>query len=153
MWRVCGVCLVLAGCAGLGAGTVPAEQDAGEGAVAQQPAHAAEPAQAALERLSRIETIRAPSDWTPVWEVTGGTTLGEVLGEWGDRADVEIVMFTDRVYEIASSHQFTGSFEDAVDGLLLGLGDLAYAPIGQMSGDGRVLTIYHRVPERRGQDE
>ena len=82
-----------------------------------------------------------------VWEVAGGSTLSDVLREWGERADVEVVMLTDRVYEIVSSHRFTGGFSDAVRVLLFGLGDLAYAPIGQMTQDGRVLAIYHRVPD------
>ena len=89
----------------------------------------------------------------PTWEVAGGTTLEEVLGQWGEVAGVEVVMLTDRVYEIASSHRFTGEFREAVRALLFGLGGLAYAPIGQLSNDGRVLAIYHRGPERREEGE
>lgn len=89
----------------------------------------------------------------PTWQVAGGTTLEEVLGQWGEVAGVEVVMLTDRVYEIASSHRFTGEFRDAVRALLFGLGGLAYAPIGQLSNDGRVLAIYHRGPERGEEGE
>lgn len=88
-----------------------------------------------------------------VWEVAGGSTLAQVLGEWGKQAEVEVVMLTDRTYEIASSHRFTGAFEEAVRALLFGLGDLAYAPIGQMTQDGRVLAIHHRAPKRSGEEE
>lgn len=89
----------------------------------------------------------------PIWEVAGGMTLEEVLGQWGEAAGVEVVMLTDRVYEIASSHRFTGEFDEAVRALLFGLGDLAYAPIGQLSNDGKVLAIHHRAPQRRGEGE
>ena len=89
----------------------------------------------------------------PIWAVAGGTTLEEILGQWGEEAGVEVVMLTDRVYEIASSHRFTGEFQEAVRALLFGLGGLAYAPIGQLSNDGRVLAIYHRGPGRRAEGE
>ena len=91
-----------------------------------------------------VEPAPAPAQ---VWEVAAGSTLSEVLREWGEQADVEVVVLTDRVYEIVSSHRWTGEFSDAVRVLLFGLGDLAYAPIGEMTEDGRVLVIYHRVPD------
>ena len=81
------------------------------------------------------------------WEVSIGSTLGQVLHEWGERAGVEILMLTDREYEIGSSHVFRGDFVDAVRALLFGLGDLPYAPVGQVLNGGGVLAVYHRVPE------
>ena len=82
----------------------------------------------------------------PEWKVMAGSTLEEVLGEWGSRAEVELVMLTDREYLIGSSHVFRGKFADAVRALLFGLGHLRYAPVGQLLEGGRVLAIYHRVP-------
>lgn len=81
------------------------------------------------------------------WAVRSGSTLAQVLGEWGERAGVEVVMLTDRQYAIASSHVFTGAFVDAVRALFFGLGDLAYAPVAQVLEGGRVLAVYHRTPE------
>ena len=101
---------------------------------------------------ARGDAVRE-EDPVPIWEVAGGMTLEEVLGQWGEEAGVEVVMLTDRVYEIASSHRFTGEFHEAVRALLFGLGDLAYAPIGQLSNDGRVLAIHHRGPKRDGEGE
>ena len=101
---------------------------------------------------ARGDAVRE-EDPVPIWEVAGGMTLEEVLGRWGEEAGVEVVMLTDRVYEIASSHRFAGEFHEAVRALLFGLGDLAYAPIGQLSNDGRVLAIHHRGPERAGEGE
>ena len=83
----------------------------------------------------------------PGWEVAIGTTLAQVLEEWGARAGVEILMLTDREYEIGSSHVFQGDFVDAVRALLFGLGDLPYAPVAQVLNGGAVLAVYHRVPE------
>ena len=83
----------------------------------------------------------------PEWPVRAGSTLEEVLGEWGATAQVEVVMLTDREYLIGSSHVFRGAFADAVRALLFGLGHLRYAPIGQLLEGGRVLAIYHRAPE------
>ena len=87
----------------------------------------------------------------PRWEVMAGRTLEQVLSEWGARAQVEVVMLTDRQYEIGSSHVFRGEFAAAVRALLFGLGHLRYAPIGQLLEGGRVLAIYHRVPEDAGE--
>ena len=105
----------------------------------------------ALAAVGAAKDVVVEADPPQVWEVSAGSTLSTVLRQWGERADVEVVMLTDRVYEIVSSHQFTGEFSDAVRVLLFGLGDLAYAPIGQMTEDGKVLAIYHRVPDGPGE--
>ncbi|MDD9982729.1 MAG: IcmT/TraK family protein [Gammaproteobacteria bacterium] len=83
------------------------------------------------------------------WEVHAGSTLGQVLSGWGERAGVEVVMLSDREYLIGSSHVYHGAFVDAVRTLLFGLGHLSYAPVGQLFSDGKVLAVYHRVPAQQ----
>ena len=79
---VCGLCVVAGGCAGLGAGTAPGEQDAGEDAVAQQLAQAAGRAEAALGRLSRIEATRDPIDWQEPPDMVPEALMREVSLDW-----------------------------------------------------------------------
>ena len=83
------------------------------------------------------------------WRVAGGSTLAEILAAWGSRANVEVVMLTDREYRIESSHTYTGEFMDAVRTLLFGLGHLPYAPVGEVLDDGRMLVVRHLAPIRR----
>ena len=79
------------------------------------------------------------------WRVVGGTTLAAILADWGSRAEVEVVMLTDREYRIESSHTFAGEFGDAVRALLSGLGHLSYAPVGELIDSGRMLVVHHRA--------
>ena len=83
------------------------------------------------------------------WRVVGGSTLAATLTAWGRRANVEVVMLTDREYRIESSHTYTGEFLDAVRALLFGLGHLSYAPVGEVLDDGRMLVVRHVAPIRR----
>ena len=83
------------------------------------------------------------------WEVRAGSLLGDVLEEWGDRSGVEVVMLTDREYQIESSHVFNGEFMDAVRTLLFGLGHFSHAPVGRVLRDGTVLAIFHRGPGKK----
>ena len=83
------------------------------------------------------------------WRVVGGNTLTEILADWGRRADVDVVMLTDREYRIESSHTYAGEFADAVRALLNGLGHLSYPPVGEVLDDGRMLVVHHRAPIRR----
>ena len=127
--------------------------------VPPEPPPAEEPATLAVvapgeEELAAAVPAPAPEpepEPPPEWKVMAGSTLAEVLAQWGGRAEVEVVMLTDREYLIGSSHTFRGEFEEVVRALLFGLGYLRYAPIGQLLEGGRVLAIYHRVPEGTGE--
>ena len=88
---------------------------------------------------------RAPQSAPKRWRVVGGSTLAAILADWGSRADVEVVMLTDREYRIESSHTFAGEFGDAIRALLSGLGHLPYAPVGELLDNGRTLVVHHRV--------
>ena len=117
--------------------TIAGAEDAGAEAAARTVAPGAGGAGAADGAGTAVE---------PGWEVPIGSTLGQVLREWGERAGVEILMLTDREYEIGSRHVFRGDFVDAVRALLFGLGDLPYAPVAQVLDGGAVLAVHHRVP-------
>lgn len=93
---------------------------------------------AAEERVNR-----APQSEQKRWRVVGGSTLAAILADWGSRADVEVVMLTDREYRIESSHTFAGEFGDAIRALLSGLGHLSYAPVGELLDNGRMLVVHH----------
>ena len=84
------------------------------------------------------------------WRVASGSTLAAILADWASRAEVEVVMLTDREYRIESSHTFAGAFGDAVQALLSGLGHLSYAPVGEMLDNGRMLVVRHRARTGHG---
>lgn len=117
----------------------------------EEPATLAVVAPAGEELAAGVAAPEPEPEPPPEWKVMAGSTLGEVLAQWGARAEVEVVMLTDREYLIGSSHTFRGEFEEVVRALLFGLGHLRYAPIGQLLEDGRVLAIYHRVPDGTGE--
>ena len=97
-----------------------------------------------------IDPLALSLDEPEPWVVRPGSLLGEVLQEWGRRAGVEVVMLTDREYQIDSRHEFHGEFTDAVRTLLFGLGHFRYAPVGRALKEGKVLAIFHRGPGRKG---
>ena len=81
MW---GVCLVTAGCAGMGAREVSESGDADADAdwVAQQLADAAGRAETALGRLSRIEATRDPIVWKEPPEIVPEALMRVVSLDW-----------------------------------------------------------------------
>ena len=98
----------------------------------------------------RLGALEAALDEPAPWVVRPGSLLGEVLEEWGERAGVEVVMLTDREYQIDSRHEFHGEFVDAVRTLLFGLGHFSHAPVGRVLKEGKVLAVFHRGPGRKG---
>ena len=79
-----------------------------------------------------------------VWEIEAGEGLREALARWGNRAGVEVMFLTDRRYRIGERREFAGTFEQALRGLLFGLSHLPHPPAGELSADGRSLSVMHR---------
>ena len=78
------------------------------------------------------------------WTIEVGEELRDVLARWGDRAGVEVMFLTDRRYRIDEAREFAGTFEQALRALLFGLSHLPHPPAGELSADGRSLSVMHR---------
>ena len=85
-----------------------------------------------------------------VWSLRAGETLRVALTRWGDKAGVDVLFLTDRDYRLEEARAFHGDFADAVGALLLGLVHLPHPPAGELSADGRVLTVTHRLQPGTG---
>ena len=95
-----------------------------------------------------VEAIELVALGEPVlrWRVSRGEMLRAILERWGSRGGVDLVWLTDRRWRIDSGHVFTGTFSEAARALLFALSHLPHAPVGELSGNGRSLTILHRLP-------
>ena len=83
------------------------------------------------------------------WRIGSEETLREVLQRWSERAGVDVLWLTDRRYRLHEARVFDGSFEEAVGALFFSLSHLPRAPVGELAGDGGVLSVMHR-PSREG---
>ena len=79
-----------------------------------------------------------------VWHVRRGETLRTALARWGARAEVEVMVLTDRRYRLDGAAAFEGSFADAADALFRALGHLPHPPAGALSKEGATLAVTHR---------
>ena len=79
------------------------------------------------------------------WQVHAGETLREALDRWGARAGVGVVFLTDRRYRLGENRTFEGGFAKAAQALFAALARLPRPPVGELSTDGRTLTILHRA--------
>ena len=91
-----------------------------------------------------VELVAALQGWG-VWSIRAGELLRAALTRWGDRAGVDVLFLTDRAYRLEEDRAFHGEFVDAVGALLLGLLHLPHPPAGELSSDGGVLTVTHRL--------
>jgi len=64
------------------------------------------------------------------WSANKGDTLQRVFEEWCKRAGAEMNWQAEYDYPLQASVTFTGSFEEAVRGLLLGFQDASPQPVG-----------------------
>ena len=84
------------------------------------------------------------------WRVHAGETLREALDRWGARAGAGVVFLTDRRYRLGEARTFGGGFDEAAKALFAALAHLPRPPVGELSGDGRALTVLHRAPNAGG---
>ena len=87
-----------------------------------------------------------PAERTADWTMVSGELLHDVLDRWGSRAGVGIVWLTDRRWRLDETRVFQGRFVDATRSLLFALSHLSYAPVAEISADGRSITVVHRGP-------
>ena len=87
------------------------------------------------------------------WRVVNGELLHDVLDRWGERARVDVVWLTDRRWRLDESRLYEGTFLDAARQLLFALSHLPVAPVGELSPNGRTLTIVHRAPAAPDEEE
>ena len=80
------------------------------------------------------------------WQVHAGETLRETLGRWGARAGVDVLFLTDRRYRLGGNRTFEGGFAAAAQALFAALAHLPRPPVGELSNDGRTLTVLHQAP-------
>ena len=92
-----------------------------------------------------IEPI-PPAERTAQWTMDSGELLHDVLARWGSRAGVRIVWLTDRRWRLDETRAFQGRFVDATRSLLFALSHLSYAPVAEISANGRSITVVHRGP-------
>ena len=85
------------------------------------------------------------------WRVHAGETLREALDRWGARAGIDVLFLTDRRYRLGEARTFEGEFGEAARALFAALAHLPRPPAGELSGDGRTLTILHRAPNAGGE--
>ena len=78
------------------------------------------------------------------WRIGAEETLHEVLERWSARAGVDVLWLTDRRYRLHEGRVFEGSFAEAVGALFFSLSHLPHAPVGELAGDGGVLSVMHR---------
>ena len=95
-----------------------------------------------------VPDIAAPPPGEPAhagWQVHAGETLRAALDRWGARAGVDVLFLTDRRYRLNENRTFEGGFAEAAQALFAALAHLPRPPVGELSGDGRTLTVLHRV--------
>ena len=81
------------------------------------------------------------------WRLRAGETLFDVLGRWGSRAGVEIVVLTDRNWRIGAARVFRGrTFDEACAALFVGLSHMPHAPAAERNGS--ILSVTHRLSGR-----
>lgn len=80
------------------------------------------------------------------WQVHADEMLRETLDRWGARAGVDVVFLTDRRYRLGETRTFGGGFAAAARALFTALAHLPHPPVGELSDDGRTLTVLHRTP-------
>lgn len=92
--------------------------------------------------------VAAPPPGEPAhvgWQVHAGETLRAALDRWGARAGIDVLFLTDRRYRLNENRTFEGGFAEAAQALFAALAHLPRPPVGELSGDGRTLTVLHRV--------
>ena len=95
-----------------------------------------------------VPDVAAPPPGEPAhadWQVHAGETLRTALDRWGARADIDVLFLTDRHYRLNENRTFEGGFAEAAQALFAALAHLPRPPVGEFSGDGRTLTVLHRV--------
>ncbi len=95
-----------------------------------------------------VPDVAAPPLGEPVhtgWQIHAGETLREILDRWGARAGIDVLFLTDRRYRLGENRTFEGGFAEAAQALFAALAHLPRPPVGELSGNGRTLTVLHRV--------
>ena len=95
-----------------------------------------------------VPDVAAPPPGEPAhagWQAHMGETLRETLDRWGARAGVDVLFLTDRRYRLNENRTFEGGFAEAAQALFAALAHLPRPPVGELSGNGRTLTVLHRV--------
>jgi len=101
-----------------------------------------------------VPDVAAPPPGEPAhagWRVHVGETLRETLDRWGARAGIDVLFLTDRRYRLGEARTFEGGFDGAAKALFAALAHLPRPPVGELSGDGRRLTVLHRAPNAGGE--
>ena len=104
------------------------------------------PPTAAVEPVPDVAAL-PPGDAGPGgWQVHAGETLRAALDRWGARAGVDVLFLTDRRYRLGGNRIFEGGVAAAAQGLFAALAHLPRPPVGELSDDGRTLTVLHQAP-------
>ena len=108
----------------------------------------AEPVPEAVEPVPDV-IEHAPGQFSDAgpggWQVHAGETLRATLNRWGARAGVDVLFLTDRRYRLGENRTFGGGFAAAARTLFAALAHLPRPPVGELSNDGRTLTVLHRA--------
>jgi len=86
----------------------------------------------------------APAPIVDTWAASRGDTLHKVLQEWSRHANVEFQWSSEYDYPLQASVSFTGTFEEAVRGLLSGFEEAHPQPVAELhsnSGAGQMVLV------------
>lgn len=75
------------------------------------------------------------------WEAQSGSTLRQLLREWGDKSGWTVVWKLDRDYNLEAGVIFTGTFTEVSSALIRSFARATPAPIGTFYQGNRVLVI------------
>ena len=133
---------------------IPSPSAGGQNDVSKaEPAKAAEVANASAD-LGALSGVASPAPSQPEavagasWHAERGQTLREVLQNWCQEADVQLVWSTDFDFPLSASITLDDGFENAVRTLLVGFSSVSPQPVGRLHRQGnagqRVLIVETR---------
>ena len=82
-----------------------------------------------------------PADPVEDWLAPEGSSLRDLLVEWGDRSGWRVIWQTDRGYTLQAGAMFRGRFMDVASAILRSFARAAPAPWGTFYKGNRVLVI------------
>ena len=82
-----------------------------------------------------------PSDPVEDWLAPEGSSLRELLTEWGDKAGWRVIWQTDRGYVLQAGAMFRGRFMDVASAIIRSFARAAPAPWGTFYKGNRVLVV------------
>lgn len=87
------------------------------------------------------DEIYDPADPVEDWMAPQGSTVQELLLQWGDKAGWHVIWATDRIYTLEAGAMFRGRFMDVASALIRSFARARPAPWGTFYKGNRVLRV------------